>query len=102
MFGSVLGRAQGQTPPGNAARTAVGCRALVGGVLQHLADRPAVPAAVFPSCGTAFGTPTARGPPPGGGVSPHPLAELAGPPRLLPDGPLMRGGRPIFYLGGVG
>jgi hypothetical protein len=42
MFGSLRGWPQGQPPPGNATGTAVRCRALVGGILQHLTDRPAV------------------------------------------------------------
>src|SRR5258708_32239870 len=90
MFGSVLGRAQGQTPPGNAAGTAVGCRALVGGVLQHLADRPAVPAAVARSRETALGTQTARNLANGEALSPDPVEDLADHARFIEDDLIVR------------
>src|SRR5260221_7873719 len=93
MFGSVLGRAQGQTPPGNAARTAGGCRALGGGVLQHLADRPAVPAAGARSRVPALGPPTAREPPPWRGPSPPPPQKFADHTPLLLGAPILRPGR---------
>src|SRR5260221_12032694 len=94
MFGSVLGRAQGQTPPGNAARTAVGCRALGGGVLQHLADRPAVPAAVARSRETALGTQTARNRAHGEALSPDPVEDLADHARFIEDDLIVRQGPP--------
>src|SRR5260221_9401495 len=90
MFGSVLGRAQGQTPPGNAARTAVGCRALGGGVLQHLADRPAVPAAVARSRETALGTQTARNRAHGEALSPDPVEDLADHAHFIKDDLIVR------------
>src|SRR5258708_15139224 len=64
MFGPRLGRARSQPPPRNAASTAVRCRTLVGGVLQHLADRPAVPAAGRRARGHAIRPPTAPHHPP--------------------------------------
>src|SRR5258707_2720556 len=90
MFGSVLGRAKGQAPPGDAARTAVGCRALGGGVLQHLADRPAVPAAVARSRETALGTQTARNLAHGEALSPDPVEDLADHARFIEDDLIVR------------
>src|SRR5260370_39709304 len=97
MFGSVVGRGQGQTPPANAAGTAGGCRALVGGVLPHLADRPAVPAAVARSRETALGTQTARNLANGEALSPDPVEDLADHARFIEDDLIVRQGPSLRF-----
>src|SRR5258708_37573609 len=63
---------------------------LVGGVLHHLADRPAVPAAVAGSGENAIGTQTAHDRAHGESLAPNPVEDLADHARFIEDDRIVR------------